>query len=70
MAGSLYRTIERPMPHSNTEVKQVEEADDATAMLPPIDAAHSLRTARGVLFGLIIGLLVWGVLVLSWWRWA
>jgi hypothetical protein len=70
MAASLYRTIERPMPHSNTEVKRVEEADDAAATPPPIDAVQSLRTARGVLFGLIIGFLVWGVLVLSWWRWA
>ncbi len=48
---------------------QVKEVED-TAGPPPIDDEPALRTARGVVFGLIIGLLVWGVLGLLLWRWV
>ncbi len=57
------------MPRARGQVKEVEDTEDTNGP-PPIDAAHALRTARGVVLGLIIGLLVWGVLGLLWWRWA
>jgi hypothetical protein len=57
------------MPRAKSEVKDAEVAEDAAGP-PPVNAAQSLRTARGVVLGLVIGLFVWGVLALSWWRWA